>query len=345
MEKQKYRRIAANLVTVIILSTLVFLVFRKDYRSILDCLSHVSIRGLLMLLGLESGYQLLDSIAQRILIRTRAPSFGLKQAVDITFLGIFGNVSTFSVGIIPMQSYYLYRYGIPAGSGIGILILTYSFHKVTVFLYAAFMMLIHGAWIRETMPELIGYINLGFVICALIIIFLILLCTWESLQKLGIWAIEKLPDTDKWRGRKETWRENLESLYRESRNLLKNRTCFLKLIPLNILKLFCLYMIPFWCIRFLDLPGIGFWKSQALSSILVLIAGVLPNVAGMGPTELAFILLFSVCIGRVQATAALVLYRIATYFFPFLISIMVFIRIEKKVAGGMRKNKEKGWTA
>lgn len=222
--------------------------------------------------------------------------------------------------------------------------LVYIFHKVTVFLYASVMMLLHGSWIKETMTELSKYINLGFMICALIILGLLLICTWETLQKFGIWAIKKLPETDKWRIRKKTWRKNLESLYEESRNLLKNRSCCLKLILMDILKLFCLYMIPFWCIRVLELPEIGFWAAQTLSSIMVLIVGILPNVAGMGPAELSFILLFSACIGHAQATAALILYRIVTYFFPFLISIVVFFRIEKKVTGGMRKNREKGWT-
>lgn len=345
MEKQKYRKVMINLLTVIILSLLVFWVFRKDYRTIIDCLKHISVLGLFLLLSLDLVYQLLDAATRRIVIRTRMPAFGMRQAAGITFLGIFGNVSTFSAGIIPMQSYYLYQYGILAGSSIGMLTLIYIFHKVTVFLYAAVMMLIHGAWIKETMPELTKYMNLGFAICTLIIVILILICTWETLQKLGIRAIEKLPETDKWRGKKETWLKNLESLYRESRNLLKNHSCCLKLILADILKLSCLYMIPFWCIRVLELPEIGFWETQALSSIMVLIAGVLPNVAGLGPAELSFILLFSACIGRAQATAALILYRIVTYFFPFLISIVVFFRIEKKVAGGMRKNGEKGWTA
>lgn len=330
-----------NLFTVIILSLLIFLVFRKDYRTIIECLKHVSMMGLFLLLGLDLVFQFLDSVTRRILIRTRMPSFGMRQAAGITFLGIFGSVSTFSAGIIPMQSCYLYQYGVPAGSSIGMLILIYVFHKTTVFLYAAVMMLIYGTWIKETMPELTPYIYLGFVICAFIILFLILICTWEVLQKLGIWAIEKLPDTDKWRGRKETWRKNLESLYRESRNLLKNHRCCLKLILADILKLSCFYMIPFWCIRVLKLPGIGFGKTQALSAIMALIAGVLPNIAGMGSAELSFMLLFSICMGRTQATAALLLYRVVTYFFPFLVSIMVFFHIEKKVTGGMRKSREK----
>ena len=331
MEKQKFRKFIMNLITVMLLSVVVFFVFRKDYRTIIECLKNVSFFGVLSLLILDLCYQFLDSAARCILIRTYLPSFRIKQASGITFLGIFGNVSTFSAGIIPMQSYYLYQYGVPTGVSIGMLILIYMFHKITVFLYAAVMMMMHGFWIRETLPELVKYIDLGFLVCSLIVIVLILICTWEAMQKIGILVIERLPDTDRWRGKKETWRQNLESLYRESRRLLKNRTCFLKLIFVDILKLSCLYMIPFWCIRILGLPDIRFGEAQALTSVMVLIAGVLPNVAGMGPTELAFMQLFSVCIGRVEATAALILYRIVTYFFPFLISIIVFFYIEKKV--------------
>lgn len=336
MEKQKHRKTVINLITLIILFFLIFWVFRKDYRTIIDCLKHISVLGLFLLLGLDLIYQLLDVVTRRIVIRMRMPTFGMKQAAGITFLGIFGNVSTFSAGIIPMQSYYLYQYGIPAGNSIGMLILIYIFHKLTVFLYAAVMMLIHGVWIKETMPQLSKYIVLGFIVCALIILVLILICTWETLQRFGIWAINKLPETDKWKRKKEIWTKNLESLYRESKNLLKNRSCCLRLILVDILKLSCLYMIPFWCIRALGLPEIGFCEAQALSSIMILITGVLPNIAGMGPAELSFILLFSACIGRAQATAALILYRIVTYFFPFLISVVVFLRIEKKVIGGDR---------
>lgn len=59
----------------------------------------------------------------------------------------------------------------------------------------------------------------------------------------------------------------------------------------------------------------AFGETLALSAIMTLLVGVLPNVAGIGPAEAAFMLLFSACIGYVPALAALILYRTATYFF------------------------------
>lgn len=79
---------------------------------------------------------------------------------------------------------------------------------------------------------------------------------------------------------------------------------------------------------------VDFGAAFALSSIMILLAGILQNVAGIGPVEAAFMLLFSAYIGRVPGSAALILYRIATYFFPFLISIGVFFGIEKRITAG-----------
>ena len=48
----------------------------------------------------------------------------------------------------------------------------------------------------------------------------------------------------------------------------------------------------------------------------------------------AFLLLFAPWADTAIASSALVLYRVATYFFPFLLSVIVFLREEKKSLKG-----------
>lgn len=52
-------------------------------------------------------------------------------------------------------------------------------------------MMKRGYWIRETLPELVKYIDLGFLVCSLTVIVMIHICTWEAMQKFWILAIEK----------------------------------------------------------------------------------------------------------------------------------------------------------
>lgn len=329
MDKRKYKKIVLNLITITILLTILYLVFRRDYKAIMNCVSNISLLNLLLLLGMGIGYQLLDAAACFTLVHERIPSFQFKQAVEVIYLGVFGNIATSTAGTIPLQSYYLYQQGIQAGSGIGIMILQRVFHKTTVFFYAAFMILLQGQWLKTVIPELVKYIYPGLIVYALIIVFLVLLCTWTPIQQLLLWIIGKFPDTGKWINRKETWYSNLKMLYAESKEMLRNRTCCRNAMILNILKLFWLFMIPFLCMRALNITGITWGRTQTVSAIMLLLIGVLPNVSGAGPAEFSFLLLYTPLIGRVSAFSALILYRVATYFFPFLLSIGVFLKVSK----------------
>lgn len=329
MNKQKYKKIVLNLITITILLTILYLVFRRDYEAILDCVSNISLLNLFLLLGMGIGYQLLDAAVCFTLVHERLPSFPFKQAVEVIYLGVFGNMATSAAGTIPLQGYYLYQQGIQVGSGIGIMILQYVFHKTTVFLYAAFMILLQGKWLKSAIPELVKYIYPGLIVCALIIVFLVLLCTWTPIQQVLLWIISKFPDTGKWVNRKDIWSSNLKALYAESKEMLRNRTCCRNAMILNILKLLWLFTIPFFCMRALNITGITWGRVQTVSAVMLLLTGVLPNMSGAGPAELSFLLLYTPLIGRVSAFSALILYRVATYFFPFLLSIGVFLKVKK----------------
>ena len=329
MNKRKYRKIVLNLITITILLAILYLVFHKDYKAILDCVSNISLLNLLLLLAMGIGYQVLDAAVCFTLVHERLSSFQFKQAVEVTFLGVFGNIATSTAGTIPLQSYYLYQQGMQVGSGMGLMILQYVFHKTTVFLYAAFMILLQGQWLKSALPELVKYIYPGLIVCALIIVFLVLLCTWTTIQQLLLWIIGKFPNTGKWVNRKDTWENNLKVFYAESKEMLRNRTCCRNAIILNILKLFWLFIIPFLCMKSLNITGITWGRIQTVSAIMLLLIGVLPNVSGAGPAEFSFLLLYTPLIGRISAFSTLILYRVATYFFPFLLSIGVFLKIRK----------------
>lgn len=317
MNKRKYRKIVFNLIIITILLIILYLVFRKDYKAILDCVSNISLLDLLLLLGMGIGYQLLDAAICFTLVHRRLPSFQFKQAVTVIYLGVFGDIATSAAGTIPLQSYYLYKQGMQVGSGMGIMILQYVFHKTTVFLYAAFMILLQGEWLKSAVPELVKYIYPGLIVCALIIVFIVLLCTWTPIQQLLLWIIDKFPDTGKWVNRKDAWCCNLKILYAESKEMLRNRTSCRTAMILNCLKLFWLFIIPFFCMRTLNISGITWGRIQTVSAIMLLLIGVLPNVSGAGPAEFSFLLLYTPLIGRVSAFSTLILYRVATYFFLF----------------------------
>jgi uncharacterized membrane protein YbhN (UPF0104 family) len=336
MDKKKWKSVATGVGMIVVLTVIVFLVFRDHWQEIVDNIRGIPIPGVLLLFALAMVYQLLDGAVYHVLIHGQCPGFTYGKALNASFLGVFGRVATLSAGSIPMQSYYLSRCGLMVGKGVGALTLAYAFQKTTILLYTTALLLIQGTWLGAGRSDLARYILLGYLICALIILALILLCTWSRVQKLVLWGIGRIPDRGKWTQRKQTWAAHLDSLYDQSRRLLRDPGSLGKVFALNLGKLCCFYAVPYLSLRMLGVASLSFWQVQFLTALTNLIASALPNVAGVGPTEFAFVFIFSAYMEYAQASSALILYRSATYFFLFLVSIFVFLRVQRRLLAADR---------
>ena len=327
---KRWKNTAGSLLALAAVLTAAFLVFRGHWEEIWANLQGVPLSGALALFTLAAAYQLLESGICAVLVRARLPGFTFREAMEVTFLGVFGNVATCAVGSIPMQSLRLRQCGLTIGHGVGMMTVEYIFHKSSILLYAAVMLLFQGGWLRETVPDLTRYLLPGFGVCAAVSAALVLVCTWGRLRDLVLHLIGLLPETERWEKRKDVWRTNLASLYTESQHVLKSRTCCGKILLLNGTKLLCLYSAAYLAVRLLGAEGLPFWRAQLLAALMLLIASALPNVAGVGPAEFAFLLLFGRYMDYARASAALVLYRTATYFFPFAVSALFALRIQRR---------------
>lgn len=253
MKSKRSRTYLVSGLTLALIFVAIILVFRDVLPDIVKDLSTVPFWGVLLLLALGFAYEAMESVLCLVIIHHKKPDCTFIDALRVTFLGVFGNIATLGAGTLPMQSFYLYRRGLDAGSGLGIMASEYVLHKISVLIYATVALLLGGDWLEQSASGLARYLLIGYVIGALIVIALTLLYTWDKVLKLVL---------------------------------------------------------------------------------MLLITSALPNVAGVGPMEFAFLLLFAPWADTAIASSALVLYRVATYFVPFLLSVIVFLREEKKSLKG-----------
>ena len=330
MGKQQNKMILTGVLVLLALTAVLALLLRGQGEQLLSALGALTPGDLLCLLLAGGAYQMTEAWICRTIVRTYIPRLSLFQAWKTVHLKVFGDVASFGTASIPMQMYYLHRSGMPAGAAMGLMTLEYAFHKGAVLLYATVMLCAQWAWLLEYDRRVTEYLLPAYGLCALIIAALVLVCVWPGLQQAVLWVVRRLPETGKWPGRKAKLQEQLLFLRRESRALFRNGPCCAKVALLNGVKLFILFSIPWLCAALLGTPDPGFFRMQLLSSMLLLIAGVLPNVAGVGPTEFTFLLIFSGCLGTADAALALLLYRAATYYAPFLASLYAFCTIQRK---------------
>ena len=325
------KKIIIFLITILAVIFFIYVVFRQDFNDVLNYLKNISVFDFLTIIVVGTIYQLLEALGNFVLIKSQSPSFKYRQSAEMTLLGTFSNITTSSAGTIPLQSYYLYKRGIKAGKGIGLIILDSIFHKFSVFVYASVLIAFNFNWLVSANNNIMRYIFVGYFVYLLIIIGLILICSWQKIQDLLLWLINKLPDNEKWQKKKLDWQDNLKALYQESKIVLKNKKLCLKVIITNFFKLFWTYTIPLYCFYVVNIHDLSFSQIQILASIMLLITGVLPNVAGLGPPEVSFLLVFAPYLGIAKATSALIVYRITTCFYPFLMSAIVFLNLEKEL--------------
>ena len=288
-----------SLLTLLALTCVIVLIFRDHWAEITAALAHLNLWQVLVVLALGISYPLLEGCVSYVIVRGRLPGFTLRQGIDNAWCGTFGNVVTLGAGAVPVQTWYLHQAGLPIGPGVGLMTLQ--------------------------------YLPMAYAVVALVIVALVLVCVSPLVQNLARWALGFLPKTEKWQQRRADWLEQLDVLGTESRLLLADKARCVQIFALQALKLFLLFCLPWLCIRFMQLSPLSFARVQLLTSLMLFVSNALPNVAGMGSIETAFLLLYSSFLPSGEVMSVLMLYRIASYYFVFAASAVGFFLAQRRL--------------
>lgn len=313
------------------LTGVLVLLFKDHWGEIITALSSLSLWQVLVVLAVGLTYPFMEGVVAWVIVRSRVPGLTLRQGMDAAWYGTFGNVITLGAGAVPMQTYYLYRCGLPVGPGVGLMTLEYVFHKTTVLLYASVMLLFQHKWLAANTSGILNYLPLAYLVVAVIIAALVLLCVSPLVQNLARWLLSHLPKTEKWQARRASWQQQLDTLGEESRRLLADKRRCALLLVLQAVKLFGLFCLPYLCIRFMGLSPLSFGQVQLLSSLVLFLSNALPNVAGMGSVETAFLLVFGCFLTQGETMSVLMLYRIASYYAVIAASAVGFFFAQKRL--------------
>ena len=299
------KKAVISLLVLLALTCIIVFTFKDHWAEITAALAQLSVWQVLAVLAVGLSYPLLEGCVAWVIVRSRLPQFTLRQGLDVGWCGTFGNVVTLGAGAVPVQLYYLHKAG---------------------------LLLLQHRWLAANTTGVMRYLPMAYAVVAVIIVALVLLCVSPLVQNLARWLLGFLPKTEKWQQRRADWREQLEVLGTESRRLLADKPRCLKIFALQTLKLFGLFCLPYLCIRFMGLSPLGFWQVQLLTSLMLFVSNALPNVAGMGSIETAFLLVFGSFLERGEVMSVLMLYRIASYYVVFAASAVGFFIAQRHLA-------------
>ena len=326
------KKTVLSLLILLALTCVIVFIFKDHWAEITAALAQLKLWQVLVVLALGISYPLLEGCVSYVIVRGRLPGFTLQQGIDNAWCGTFGNVVTLGAGAVPVQTWYLHQAGLPIGPGVGLMTLQYVFHKTTVLLYATVMLLLQHKWLAANTTGVLKYLPMAYAVVAAVIVALVLVCVSPLVQSLARWLLGFVPKTEKWQQRRASWLEQLDVLAAESRLLLADKARCVQIFALQALKLFLLFCLPWLCIRFMQLSPLSFARVQLLTSLMLFVSNALPNVAGMGSIETAFLLLYSSFLPSGEVMSVLMLYRIASYYVVFAASTAGFFFAQRHLA-------------
>ncbi len=334
LKKRNIRHKLYAIIPVIFVLVIMYVMFWDSRKELITQLKEADKRYFLIMTALGILYVVIDSIPYKILVNRLNPSYTLLDSVQISYLGIFLNVTTLGAGIKPGQTYMLSKKGVTPGSAFAILTVPYIYHKFSIVLYATIALLFSHDFIKTTFSESYHYIYSAYGLSALIIAGIILACVCKPIHRILFAPFDKWIKNEESKAYniKEILKSQLSYLQQESAGILKNVKNALIIVPIYLVKITCWYAMPYVALKAVHADvSVSFTEVIVTAAFMLMIVGVIPVVGGIGPSEFVYILLFSVLYGKVYAGSTMILYRMANYYIPFLIGLVVSLYNLKKI--------------
>lgn len=322
MKNSRFRQTLVIIVPFMLLFIALYLLFHQSWQQIWQQLKQVRPEWFALMLLLSGAYYLIDARGFQMVVRELLPDFSLRGAVELVAMGLFMNVSTFGAGIKPAQALYLRERGADVGESLGVLILPYIFHKLTIVLYGVLGFAIYHHFICSHFAEQVGYIYLGYGLSLVICAFLLLIFLSARFHGWCFCLLEKLPLGEHRQKLIAQAKSSTSGMRQQIKHVFADGVLCARMFGVNIAKFFCWFSAAAAAFRAVGASALPASLGQclAIAALVQLLIGVIPMTGGMVSSEVVFVLLFSVMAGPVTAGSAMLIFRAATYYLPVLIS-------------------------
>lgn len=305
--------------------------FRDTAGPIMNQLAKTTPSVLIGICAMTVGYHLVEGLITTRLAREYNPNFSYRKGVGNAFFCSFYRVATLGSGAGVAGVVYLGENGVEHSIGFGLYMLQYAFHKISIALFSVTFFCVSWNYMYAHFNGYMWLLMAGYVVTIVITLILILLCCSTAFHKVLFrflnWLDCKL--NRRFDVQIASLRGECQMLERASKHIIKKKSLVVEIILLSTVRNAFWYGIPY--LIFAGHTEITLVQTMAVTSLSVMLAAVIPAPGGIGSTELVFTSLFAGIVGTGLAGSAALLYRFATFIFPFILGL--FLVIARRIQG------------
>ena len=332
------KTIQKNIFQILLLAVLITFAFwfalKDNMDGVIENLKHVSSICIILIIVMGILYYSLQGYLLFCIARKYQPSITFRDGLKNAYTAAFFNGVTPLGGGQVAQTYAFRKLHISYRDIASILWKDFFLYQSVVVGFAFFLLVTNIALSFSTFSAFIWLIYLGFLINASVIVILWTMSHFPKLYgKLSdvlVVLLHKLHLIKNKEATLEKWNAQVHYFSKEVKKLKEDGHLIIKGLIVNLIRQIIYYSIPFVIGLGLGLP-LSFsdlWLILLLSCFIHMLNALTPLPGDTGWTETAFILIFSIAFKRVNASAIMILWRMATYYMAILIGGFTFIRIK-----------------
>ncbi|MGE4213488.1 MAG: YbhN family protein [Anaerotignaceae bacterium] len=270
------------------------------------------------------GFCVMDGIAIWQITKGYKEDFTMANGIEGSFYASVFRTLTFGMGSAASLIYFLNKKDINPEVGYGIATVSYSFHKIAVAVYVSLAMVFNLGFFKANYGQYFKYIFIGFGLTVLIVTGILAVCMWRRAHGLIMYFLNKMLGRTRFADKLCLVEKKLSTLQTETKKILNNKAQAVIVVGIQMLKISCWYLIPYFAIRGMDSTlTLSPARCIAVVALVVALVGVIPTPGNVASIEILFTLMFTTLVGETYAGAAMVIYRFATYYVTFFVAIII----------------------
>lgn len=293
---------------------LIIIVFKKSLVEAMYEMRFIRIWQIALISLMAIVFQICDGLNYKIMTQTKGTGLTRWEGISCAFYSSFFKVVTFGSGSAAGTIYYMNNRGIKVSRGTSISALSYMFHKLTIAVLAIFFLIVQFKDFHSIYNNYFSTFLISLAIAILIAILFLTICISKRLHTFVVKCMNKLNKKDKLSHIIDALTEYFIGLEESSTELLKDKSCVCSIILRDIIKMLAIYSIPY--IILAPIHTITGIQLLGITAVSCAVASVLPAPAGIGSTEVAFLLFFANIIPKKNILSCALLYRFITFLFP-----------------------------
>lgn len=307
-------------ITVIVL----FFILKDHFRDIVENLENINLWYVLIALIFFLVSVFIKGLTNYMIINDKE-KYPIKEAISQNFImQFFNGITPFATGGEPMAVYMLKEQGFSLARSTNFMVLSFIFYQIALVIFGIIAVTYNAFFALFPEVKLLQHLVLiGFAINIVVVILLLLSYSKRITDKMSQISIKiarkiKLKLTD------EEIAQKFED-YHNGLKLVKTKKIIIVIgITLNMISLFCLYMVPFWIIRGIGINNMNVMDTIVSSAYVYLIGAFVPVPGASGGIEYGFTRFFGNFMAGDIVSAVVIVWRFITYFLGIIIGALLF---------------------